>query len=229
MAATQAQLDAILSAATTGGVASSGTITFSNAPSNNDTVTVNGIDFTAKSSPSGAYQFALGSDGATAAANLLAKLIAAPDALVRVANYTRSAGVITVTFGVVGEDGDDFTLAKSGSNIAVSGANLTGGTNGTGNFDPGVIVASVNMNAPFERSVVALVAAVSAVLELAVDPASDGDKARRQRKVLQDMLTKLAADVPTVASTTDDRASVSSFISSKALKKLAALNTPDTL
>lgn len=229
MAATQAQLDAILSAATTGGVASTGTITFSNAPSNNDTVTVNGVVFTAKTSPSGAVEFALGSDGATAATNLLAKLVASTSTAVRLANYTRAAGVITVTYGVVGTDGDAFTLAKSGSNIAVSGSVLSGGTDGTGNFDPGVIVDATNMDAPFERSVVALVAAVSGVLELSVSPASDAEKARRQRKVLKDMLMKVAADIPTVASTTDDRSAISAFVSSKALKKLEGLNTPETL
>lgn len=229
MAATQAQLDQILASATTGGAASTGTITFSDAPSNNDTVTVNGVVFTAKSSPSGAYQFALGSDGATAATNLIAKLLAATDTAVRLANYTRASGVITVTYGVVGTAGDAFTLAKSGSNIAVSAGNLASGANGTGNFDPGVIVSAVNMDAPFERSCVALVSAVCGVLELAVDPASDAEKASRQRKVLQEMLTKLAADIPTVASTTDDRSAISSYLSSKMLKRLEGLNTPDTL
>lgn len=230
MAATQAQLDAILASATTGGVQSTGTITFSNAPSNNDTVTVNGVVFTAKTSPSGAYQFALGSDGATAATNLIAKLVAATDAAVQLAGYTRAAGVITVTYGTVGTAGDAFTLAKSGSNIAVSGANLTGGNAGTSNFDPGVLVAAANLDGAFERSCVAIVSAVCGIMELASDPASDTDKARRQRKVLKDVLTKLAADIPVVASsTTDDRAAISSYVAEKALKKLEGLNTVDTL
>lgn len=230
MAATQEQLDAILASATTGGVQATGTITFSNAPSNNDTVTVNGVVFTAKTSPSGAYQFALGSDGATAATNLIAKLIAATDSAVKLAGYTRAAGVITVTYGTVGTAGNAFTLAKSGSNIAVSASTLASGAAGTGNFDPGVIVAAANMDGAFERSCVAVVSAVCGILELSTDPSSDNDKARRQRRVLSDMLTKLAADIPVVAdSSTDDRATISGIVSTKALKKLEGLNTVDTL
>ncbi len=228
MPATQAQLDAILGSATTGGTASTGTITFSGNVANDETVTVNGVVFTAKASPTGEVQFASGTLTA-AATSLVAKLNACTNPLVQLASYTRSAGVITVTYGTVGVAGDAFTLAEAVANGTVSGANLTGGVAGTGNYDPAIVVAAARMDSPFERSMLAVISAVCGIVELSTDPSVDKDKAVRQRRVLKDVLIKLAADVPIVANTTDDRATVSSFVSEKALKKLAAINTESTL
>lgn len=113
------------------GVKANGTVTFSTAPTANDTVTVNGVVFTAKAVPVNAHEFALGASAAEAAANLKAKLSAAADVAVDKAVYTVSGAIVTATYATSGTDGNAFTLAKSGTAVAVSGATLTGGTNST--------------------------------------------------------------------------------------------------
>ncbi len=339
MAVTQSQLDAILGATTTGGVQATGTITFSGVPAVGHTVIVNGITFTAASSPATAYEFAPGSTATQAATNLLAKLVAATDAELQVASYTRSGAVITITYGSTGTAGNAVTIAgtyyvgtaasgtitisgdpdaddtvtvgsdtftfkasgatgdevnivagdnaamatalaalihakagvnataaagvitvvaasvgTAGNSIALtedaagvavsgsgtlaggtaasgsrSGATLSGGSAGTGDFDAAVIVDADRMDSTFERGVLAVIASVCGIVELTADPSADNDLARRQRRVLKDALIKLAADVSTVALTTDDRATVSGIVSTKALKKIAGLNTVSTL
>lgn len=356
MAANQTQLDALLSANTTGGGVATGTITMSGVPTAGQTVIVNGITFTVASSPSGAYQFAPGASATAAATNLIAKLNAATDAELTVLNFSRSGAVITITYGTVGTAGNSvtiagtyrigvaatgsvnltagnaadgntfvingktytfqdtltnsngnvkiggsatatianlvaaitggagsgsayaaattthttvtaavngttatvaditantvgtggnaYTLAKTGTNTAVSaatlsggvaisgsrsGATLSGGSAGTGDWDPGVIVSAARMNSTFERGVLAVLAATCGIVELTADPSSDNDKARQQRRVLKDVLTKLAADLSVVANTTDDRTTVSGIVAEKTLKKLAGLNTVSTL
>lgn len=120
----------------TGGVAASGTITFSAAAVANDTVTVNGATFTARSGLSGALagnanDFAIGADPTGQAQALAAVLRAYEDPRVAEAIYTTNAGVLTVTYFKPGALGNAFTLAKSGSSATLSGANLTGGADPT--------------------------------------------------------------------------------------------------
>lgn len=339
MAATQAQLDAVLGSVSTGGVQSTGTITFSGVPSVGHTVIVNGVTFTAASSPATAYEFAPGGTATQAATNLIAKLQAATDAELQEASYTRSGAIITITYGTAGEAGDDFTIAgtyyvgtaasgtitisgdpdaddtvtvgsdtftfkasgatgdevnivagdyaamatalaalihakagvnasaaagvitvvaasagTAGNSIALtedaagvavsgsgnlaggtaasgsrSGATLSGGDDGTGNYDADVIVSVDRMNSRFERGCLAVIAAVSGIVELSTDPTVDAEKAMRQRRVLKDLLIKMAAEVPTVALTTDDRTTISGIVAEKVLKKFAGLNTASTL
>lgn len=125
----------------TGGTAASGTITFATSASvANDTVTVNGVVFTCKASPATAYEFAPGATFTDSATNLATVLAASTDPKVAVATYSRAGAVITVKYGAEliygtngkqGTEGNAFTLAKSGTNVTVSGATLTGGVNPT--------------------------------------------------------------------------------------------------
>lgn len=116
----------------TGGAKATGTITFADVPSDGDTVTINGVTFTAKTTPSADYQFAVGASATAAGDNLVAAIAAVQELELLDAGFVNAAGTITVTFDVYGTDGNAFTLAKNGTNIAVSGAMLTGGANSTG-------------------------------------------------------------------------------------------------
>lgn len=114
------------------GVKAAGTVTLSGLPANNDIVTVNGVVFTFKTtSAPGPRDVLIGADASATAANLRAKLSASVDPAVEAASYGGSAGTVAVTYRTDGVVGNAFTLAKTGTNIAVSGATLSGGTNAT--------------------------------------------------------------------------------------------------
>lgn len=113
-------------------VAATGTITFSSI-ANNDTVTVNGRVYTAKTSgATGAQQFNIGGSDAQAALNLQAKINADTSTLVLgvVTASSSSSGVTKITCVIPGNIGNLCTLAIS-AHGSVSGANLTGGSEGT--------------------------------------------------------------------------------------------------
>lgn len=121
-----------------GAVAASGTITFSSI-ANNDTITVNGTVFTAKTSGATGNQFNIGASDTTAAANAVVAINASATAVVsNVVLATSAAAVITITSLVPGPIGNLGTLAIS-AHGSVSGANLTGGTVvGQGSVSEGV-------------------------------------------------------------------------------------------
>lgn len=111
-------------------VQASGTITFSSLAAD-DTVTVNGVIFTAKVSPSGTNQFALGASDTIAAANFAAKINASALAgIVNVVTATSALGVITLTAVQPGLSGNAVTTAIS-AHGSVAAARLTAGTDGT--------------------------------------------------------------------------------------------------
>lgn len=112
------------------GVKATGTITVAS-PIADDTVVVNGVTFTFKASGVGPAQVTIGGTAAATAANLLAKLNASTDPLVRVGHYTLSGAVITVTHDDVGVAGNAFTLAKTGTGITLSAATLASGAEAT--------------------------------------------------------------------------------------------------
>lgn len=102
-----------------------GTITYG-APTNDDTVTVNGTTFTKKASGNGTTQF-----------STIAELTALINALSGV-HATDNGTIITITADDVGEAGNAYTLAIGGSNagtLAISGATFTGGTSGNTSKD----------------------------------------------------------------------------------------------
>ena len=112
----------------TKGIMASGTVTLASVAAN-DTVTLNGVVLTAKTSAPGAHQWLVGvTDTADAAA--LAALINS-DASVGLKGYfraTSAAAVVTVYSLLPGLPGNTLSLASSnGGRLAVSGALLTGG------------------------------------------------------------------------------------------------------
>jgi phage tail sheath gpL-like len=114
-----------------GAVQATGTITFSSLVAD-DTVTVNGVVFTAKASPSGANQFALGADDTAAAVNFAAKINASAIAnIVSVLTATSALGVVTLTAICPGLQGNCNTIAISAHGSVSGSGRLTSGTDGT--------------------------------------------------------------------------------------------------
>lgn len=110
------------------GAVASGTITLSSFVAGN-TVTINGVVLTSAASPSGQSQF-LSTGGDTVVAAAIAACINAHTSLYTVVSATSALGVVTVSMLEPGLIGNLGTLAIS-ANGSVSGANLTGGTDGT--------------------------------------------------------------------------------------------------
>jgi len=112
----------------TTGVQASGTVTFSSI-ANNDTVTINGRVYTAKTSgATGLNQFNIGGSDAAAALNLQAAINADTSALVSgvVVASSQSSGVSKITAVTPGVAGNGLTLAIS-AHGSVSAANLASG------------------------------------------------------------------------------------------------------
>jgi hypothetical protein len=116
---------------TTNMVAATGTITFSSI-ANNDTVTVNGRVYTAKTSgATGLQQFNIGGSDTAAATNFALAVNADTSILVAgVVKAAAVAAVTTITSLVPGNIGNLSTIAIS-AHGSVSGANLTGGSQGS--------------------------------------------------------------------------------------------------
>lgn len=104
-----------------------GTITFSSAvPSAADSVTINGTAITFRASGATGYDVNIpGSLALTATA--VRDMVNAHEDVFGV-SATASGGVVTLTSVEPGENGNAATLAKSGTNIAVSAATLSGGS-----------------------------------------------------------------------------------------------------
>lgn len=121
----------ITSNSTGAGVQASGTITLNGQPSANDTVTVDGTVVTFVAGTPVGSQVQIGASTSLTSANLQAFLAASIDSNIDQATYSSALNVTTVLFKIIGTSGNSFTLAKSGANIAVSGATLSGGTFGS--------------------------------------------------------------------------------------------------
>lgn len=104
-----------------------GFINFTGIPSDADTVTVNGTVVTLKTSPTGS-QVQIGASAAATAQNLATALNASADVNIAKASYSVVGAKVYAIHKTVGTAGNSFTLAKSGTNIAVSGATLSGGS-----------------------------------------------------------------------------------------------------
>jgi hypothetical protein len=119
----------IISATSGAGVHASGTITFSGQPLADDTITVNGIVITFKAASPTGNQVLIGSTADETAVNLYAFLANSVNVNIAASTYAVASGVITVTAVAVGTGGNAITLTESATNVVVSGATLTGGTN----------------------------------------------------------------------------------------------------
>lgn len=107
-----------------GGIA--GTITFTAAGSNGDTVTVNGVVITLVTSKPTGNEILIGDSAVATAINLQAFLAAAAvsgNPALKIANYAVSGAVVTI-FPASSVDRNSFTLATSSAAITLSGATL---------------------------------------------------------------------------------------------------------
>lgn len=230
MAVTQANVNTVLAGAE-GGTAATGTITVttSQVPSNNDTITVNGTVVTFKTSGAVGNQINIAGSDVLNAAAINTFLNASTDANISKAVYTVSSNAVTVTYKVPGTVGNAFTLAKSGTNLAVSAATLTGGSNsGTTEFSPtGTtlgLVDEANQDNSYEKTVLAIVAAVEFAVNNSADPSVNNLQARQQRKLLKSVLAYMTSCISPAASAVDDRATISAHIKTKTLKKYNKLD-----
>lgn len=124
------------------GTAATGTITFNGNPADADTVTINSVVYRFKTSPAQANDIQIGASAAATQANLLYCLLgsisqsgtaffAGSTALASTIRVTSASNVLTLTAATKGTAGNAYTLAKSSTNLAVSGAGtLTGGAAG---------------------------------------------------------------------------------------------------
>ena len=114
-------------------VAASGTVTCASVLAA-DTVTINGVAFTAVNGTPSGNQFDMSGTNAQTATSLAAAIAASSTALVQCCvTASASSAVVTVTSLVKGLIGNTQTLASSnGTRLAVSGARLAGGTGGQG-------------------------------------------------------------------------------------------------
>lgn len=116
------------------GAVATNAVTFSSL-ANNDTVTVNGVTYTAKTSgASGVQQFNLGGSDTAAATNFAAVLNGSagqpPAKIFGVVTASSAAAVVTINAIEPGAVGNLYTLAIS-AHGSVTGANFAGGTDGT--------------------------------------------------------------------------------------------------
>lgn len=112
------------------GVVATGTVTCS-AVDNNDTLTINGVTLTAKTTVSDAtVEWAIGASNATCATNLAA-LINSTATSALITKHVRAlvrSNVVHLFARYGGTAGNAITLASSDADLTVSGARLTGGT-----------------------------------------------------------------------------------------------------
>lgn len=125
-------------------VAATGTVTFpATNPTETETITVGGIVYTINATPStaGLYSVDLSDTEATLAANFAAAInrtgTPGTDYSLYVAAHpdvkaAAVAGVVTLTARVPGSHGNAITLAVAGGSTTVSGATLSGGSDGVG-------------------------------------------------------------------------------------------------
>ena len=114
--------DTAVSASTTG--------TFTGSPSNNETITVNGVVFTAKTSGATGNQFNIGSSVTANAANLAAAINASTTAgIINTVGATSALGVVTFFSIIPGSVGLNIPITEALSNFTVAAATFsTGGT-----------------------------------------------------------------------------------------------------
>lgn len=142
--------------------AAQGTITVSTIVADNY-VTIQGVTLTAKSSPSGENQFALGAGDNAAMANL-AGAINGHSVLRWLVSASSSTNVCTVTARKTGPAGNLITLAKNGSPITVTGSGfLVGGCDQVGQYPPGVAADAAGVCRLYAKAVGAIGNAITLV------------------------------------------------------------------
>lgn len=115
-----------------GAVAASGEIAVNTNPTEDETLTINGVTYTFKNSASLDNDIAIGLDANATAAAIQVKLSASNEPKVAVAEYAIDESVeskIVVTYKTTGEAGNKFTMVTNSIGLTVS-PNLAGGANG---------------------------------------------------------------------------------------------------
>lgn len=145
-----------LAALGSGAGSATGTVTFATAvPADGDTVTIAGHVYTFRSAPAAVDDVQIGATLNETAANLASAINADPDGD-GTAYYTGTAAnddvvasvtgaEVTVIAANPGDEGNAITLAESGTNITVSGANLTGGDDDVDTKPYGILAEPVVM------------------------------------------------------------------------------------
>lgn len=117
----------VTSNSTGAGAQAAGTITFTGAGTNADTLTVGGTSIELVSASPTGSEVLIGPNAAATAGNMQAFLAASVDTNISKCTYSLSGDVITATYKLIGIGGNSFTLAKSSTAITLSGGDLTGG------------------------------------------------------------------------------------------------------
>jgi len=97
-------------------------------PAANDTVTINGTVVTFVSGTPVGSQVQIGASVAATLQNLVAFLNTSSDTNIRLMTYSVVGTALYLVAVVTGTPGNAYTLAKSGTNITVSGATMSGGS-----------------------------------------------------------------------------------------------------
>lgn len=121
----------ITSSSTGPGAQAAGTISLNGQPSPGDSFTIDGTAVTFVASSPVGNQVVIGAAVADTFNNLLAFLQQSLDVNISLANYAADQSVanrVDITYKVAGTAGNTFSLVKSGTNLAVSAADLSGGT-----------------------------------------------------------------------------------------------------
>lgn len=117
----------VKSNSTGAGVQASGTITFTGAGTNADTLTIDGTSIELVSGTPSGSEVQIGGSAAATAGNMYTFLAASADVNISKCTYSLSGAVITATYKTVGIAGNSFTLAKSSTAITLSAGDLAGG------------------------------------------------------------------------------------------------------
>lgn len=149
-----------------GGDKASGFFTFAGIPADADTVTINGVVFTFKTTPAAPNHVQIGASAAASIINLYTEVASSVHPDLIVADYSYDATKLYVEYGIAGTVGNAFTLAELGTDITVSGAVLSGGS--------GSIVARVDVTNAIGESL--LDVAQQLVLHpIALDPSNHSE------------------------------------------------------
>lgn len=164
-------------------VAATGTVTFAGTGAEDDTVTIGAQVYTFKAAPVNAFEVDVGGSASDSAANLAAAVVATAGAGSAFAvgttphpDVTAEAvgAVVTVTAKVGGEGGNTIALTVVGTDLAASGATLTGGS-GT------VYVADTDytLDADLGRITILVGGAINEEAQLAVDYTTEASTRER--------------------------------------------------
>jgi hypothetical protein len=122
-----------------------GYINFAGQPAAGNTITFNSILITFVAGSPGANQVQIGGSLTATITNLANALNAHGDSHISAATYANVGGTqLSITHDAPGTGGNSYTLAKSGANMTLSGANLTGGVSGYAAWE--IQVSSIDSN-----------------------------------------------------------------------------------